>query len=89
MLPGAIPEHAEIAARDNDFPKYAQLTQPVLLMASKEIKTTGPGRAAARLHDLLPDSELTVFPKLDHFGPEKDPAGIASALTNFFLGHSA
>ncbi|MFG3266239.1 hypothetical protein [Streptomyces bobili] len=33
----------------------------------------------------MPASELTLFPKLDHFGPEKDPAGIATALTTFFL----
>ncbi|WP_328733841.1 alpha/beta fold hydrolase [Streptomyces bobili] len=85
LLPAAIREHAEIAARDNTFAEYGRLTQPVLLMAGKEVESTGAGRAAPRLHDVLPASELTLFPKLDHFGPEKDPAGIATALTTFFL----
>jgi pimeloyl-ACP methyl ester carboxylesterase len=85
LLPAAMREHAEIAARDNTFPEYGRLTQPVLLMAGKEVESTGAGRAAPRLHDVLPASELTLFPKLDHFGPEKDPAGIATALTTFFL----
>lgn len=88
LLPGTIREHAEEARRDNDFPKYTQITVPVLLMAGKEAEKTGAGRAPGRLKDVLPNSELAVFPKLDHFGPEKDPAAIAAAVTAFFLGRS-
>lgn len=88
LLPGTIREHAEEARRNNDFPKYAQITTPVLLMVGKEADKTGAGRAPGRLKDILPNSELAIFPKLDHFGPEKDPAAIAAAVTAFFLGRS-
>jgi pimeloyl-ACP methyl ester carboxylesterase len=85
LLAGTIREHAEAARRNNDYRKYARITTPVLLMAGKEADKTGAGRAPGRLKDVLPQSELTVFPKLDHFGPEKDPAAIAAAVTAFFL----
>lgn len=37
---------------------------------------------------MLPHSELALFPRLDDFGPEKDPAAIAAAVTRFFLDRS-
>ncbi len=89
LLPAAIREHAEIAARDNTFREYGRLTQPVLLMAGKEVRSTGAGRAAPRIHEILPGSELKLFPKLDHFGPETAPAAIAAAVADFLLAAPA
>ncbi|WP_331767885.1 alpha/beta hydrolase [Embleya sp. NBC_00896] len=89
LLAGSIREHAEAARRDNDFPKYARLDAPVLLMAGKGVKNTGAGRSAVRLKDVLVGSELVLYPKLDHFGPEKDPATIAAAVSAFCLDRSA
>ncbi|MGW6912867.1 alpha/beta fold hydrolase [Kitasatospora sp. NPDC054939] len=89
LLPAAILEHAEIAARDSTFREYGQLTQPVLLMAGKDVRSTGAGRAAPRIHEILPDSQLKLFPKLDHFGPEQHPATIAAAVADFLLGSPA
>lgn len=86
LLETVIREHALSSAQDGDFPKYSRITSPVLLMAGKDVKTTGPGRAAPRLHETLAGSELRLFPKLDHFGPEKDPAGIGAAVAAFCLG---
>ncbi|MGW9211067.1 alpha/beta fold hydrolase [Embleya sp. NPDC055664] len=85
LLPGTIAEHGEAARRDGDYPKYRALTTPVLLMAGKGVKNTGAGRTAVRLKDVLPNAELALFPKLDHFGPENSPAVIAAAVTAFFL----
>ncbi|MFJ5831664.1 alpha/beta fold hydrolase [Streptomyces sp. NPDC093089] len=85
LLPAAIREHAGIAARDTTFREYGRLTQPVLLMAGKEVRSTGAGRAAPRIHEILPGSELKLYPKLDHFGPETSPAAVAPALADFFL----
>ncbi|WP_018352474.1 alpha/beta fold hydrolase [Longispora albida] len=89
LLAAAIREHAEIAARDGAFTEYRRISQPVLLMAGKEAGTTGAGKAAAHLHTVLPASGVTLFPKLDHFGPESKPAAIAPALAAFFLGRPA
>ncbi|MFJ8041651.1 alpha/beta fold hydrolase [Kitasatospora sp. NPDC096147] len=86
LLPAAILEHAEIAARDSTFREYGRLTQPVLLMAGKEAGTTGAGRAARYIHEILPASRYESFPKLDHFGPEQHPAAIAPTVAEFFLG---
>ncbi|MFF7245829.1 alpha/beta fold hydrolase [Embleya sp. NPDC008237] len=88
LLAGSIREHAEAASRDNDFPKYARLDAPVLLMAGKGVENTGAGRAAVRLEDVLVDSELVRYPRLDHFGPEKDPATIGAAIASFCLDRS-
>ncbi|MFJ4091061.1 alpha/beta fold hydrolase [Kitasatospora sp. NPDC089913] len=88
LLPAAIREHAEIAARDSTFREYGRLDRPVLLMAGKEARSTGAGRAAAAVHEVLPGSRL-LLPRLDHFGPETDPAAVAPALADFFLGSSA
>ncbi|KJY33950.1 alpha/beta hydrolase [Streptomyces sp. NRRL S-495] len=85
LLPAAIREHAEIAARDNTFREYGRLDRPVLLMAGKEARSTGAGRAAASVHKVLPGSRLLICPKLDHFGPETDPAAVAPAVADFFL----
>ncbi|MFE5912446.1 alpha/beta fold hydrolase [Streptomyces wedmorensis] len=85
LLPAALLEHAEIAARDNTFREYGQLTQPVLLMAGKEVHSTGAGRAAPSIHQILPGSQLKLYPKLDHFGPETAPAAVATAIADFFL----
>ncbi|WP_405770381.1 alpha/beta fold hydrolase [Streptomyces sp. NBC_01538] len=87
LLATTVREHRESAGRDNDFPKYAGITSSVLLMAGKGIENTGAGRATVRLHETLAGSELARFPKLDHFGPEKDPKAIAAATAAFCLEH--
>ncbi|MCX4683975.1 alpha/beta hydrolase [Kitasatospora purpeofusca] len=89
LLAAAIREHAEIAARDNTFREYGRLDRPVLLMAGKEARSTGAGRAAAAVHEVLPGSRLLLFPQLDHFGPETNPAAVAPAVADFFLEPSA
>ncbi|MEV0531803.1 alpha/beta hydrolase [Kitasatospora sp. NPDC050463] len=86
LLGGAIREHAEAARLDNEYPKYAGLAAPVLLMVGKDETTTGAGRATVRLAEVFTTSELVRFPKLDHFGYEKDPAGVAGAVSTFLRG---
>ena len=75
-------EHAEAARMDNDYRKYAKLTAGVLLMVGKGIHNTGAGRI--RLAEVVTGATLLTFPKLDHFGHEKDPKAIAAAVANFF-----
>jgi len=84
LLSGTIREHAEAAEMDNDYRKYADLTAGVLLMAGKGIHNTGAGRTTVRLAEVVTDATLVTFPKLDHFGYEKDPKAIATVVANFF-----
>jgi pimeloyl-ACP methyl ester carboxylesterase len=84
LLPAAIREHAEAARLDNTYPHYRDVTAAVLLMAGKDVTTTGAGRASQSLLPVLPTATLTTFPALDHFGPEKKPKHVAEALSAFF-----
>lgn len=81
---GTIREHAEAAKLNDQYRKYAELTSQLLLMVGKGVKDTGAGRSTVQLAEALPGATLVNFPKLDHFGYEKDPAGIADAAAKFF-----
>ncbi|MET7304135.1 alpha/beta hydrolase [Embleya sp. NPDC005575] len=89
LLAGSIREHAEAERTEADFPRYAEIGVPVLLMAGKDVKTTGAGRATVRLKDVLADAKLIEYPKLDHFGPETKPEAIAEDLAAFLRGGTA
>lgn len=89
LLPGTIREHAESSSRDGEYAAYAKIDAPVLLMAGKGVKNTGAGRTTVRLKDILPNSELAQYPKLDHFGPEKAPEAIAADVAAFLLASSS
>ncbi|MFB7377948.1 hypothetical protein ACFC26_40125 [Kitasatospora purpeofusca] len=41
------------------------------------------------MHEVLPGSRLLLLPRLDHFGPETNPAAVAPAVADFFLESSA
>ncbi|MCF2532072.1 alpha/beta fold hydrolase [Yinghuangia soli] len=89
LLAGSIREHEESVRTEADFPRYAEVAAPVLLMAGKDLTTTGAGRATVRLKDVLPDAELVTYPKLDHFGPEAKPEAVAADIARFLQAHSA
>ena len=83
LLDGTIREHREAARLAGDPGRYATVTIPVLAMAGKDAETTSAGRAAGRLAASLPSARLETFGRLDHFGPEKDPALIAGVIAAF------
>jgi pimeloyl-ACP methyl ester carboxylesterase len=87
LLAGSISEHAEAARLNDSAERYREIAAAVLLMSGKDIDRTGTGRATALLAHVLQRAELASFPKLDHFGPEKDPERVAErALAFFFPG---
>lgn len=84
LLPEAIREHTEAARLDNTYRGYGDLTADVLLMAGKDARATGAGRAGNLLLPVLPAATLAPFPALDHFGPEKKPEQVTKVLSEFF-----
>ncbi len=82
LLPANLLEHQEVARLDNSYPNYDQISACALLMAGGK----GPNTARQTLSGVLPQSEIKIFPKLDHFGPTKDGASaVAEALKAYFL----
>ncbi|WP_348786482.1 alpha/beta hydrolase [Leifsonia sp. NPDC080035] len=80
LLEGTLREHREAANLADQPERYRGVEAPVLLMTGKEATATSAGRAAGRLSALLPSARLRLFPGLDHFGPEKQPALVAAAV---------
>ncbi len=85
LLGGAIAEHQEAARLAHQPQRYARISTPVLLMAGQGTRNTETGRAATRLAAVLPAAQVVTFPRLDHFGPEKAPETVATAIRLFFL----
>jgi pimeloyl-ACP methyl ester carboxylesterase len=84
LLPAAIAEHAEIAKADNTYHRYGTIEGKALVMMGKERQKGSPGWPSTKLGDVLKYGTSSVFPKLDHFGPEKDPKEIGRVLGDFF-----
>jgi pimeloyl-ACP methyl ester carboxylesterase len=81
LLPGTINEHAEEVRLNDTYPSYKEILAKVLLMSGgKESVTTPAFRTMAQA---FPAWQTQVFPKLDHFGPEKDPRQLAKAIDQF------
>src|SRR5205807_422929 len=55
---------------------------PVLILAGRKDVFT-PLAVSERMHALLPDSELVVFPEGGHLLPLEEAAGIADAMVDF------
>lgn len=89
LLGGAIAEHEQAARVANQPGRYAGIGAPVLVMTSKHAGKTAMARAASELAAVLPGYQGLVFPKLDHFGPQKAPETVARAIAGFFLGERA
>ncbi len=85
LLPTAVREHLEAARFDNTHLRYAAIACDVLLLAGGRgptAKTTQ--RTVSRLQAVIPHAQLHTFPRLDHFGPEKEPERLTPALAQFF-----
>jgi len=83
LLPTALREHVEAARLDGDHHRYSDITSDVLLMAGGKGPTADSAETLARLLPVLPQAHLIVLPRLDHFGPEKEPGEIASSVSAF------
>lgn len=81
LLPGTIKEHGEEVRLNNTYPGYKAITANVLLLRGGKSNATTPAFKAMRQY--FPTWQAQTYPKLDHFGPEKAPQVIASAVQQF------
>ena len=68
LLPSILIEHRELTRLDNTYQNYREVSADVLLMSggkSPEFRE----QTLRTLAGVLPQSEINIFPKLDHFGP--------------------
>jgi pimeloyl-ACP methyl ester carboxylesterase len=84
LLPTTILEHQEAARLDDRYGAYVAVSADVLLLAGKDVKRTGAGRAAVELQHVLPDASFREFPKLGHFGAEDKPGVVVPVISSFF-----
>lgn len=85
LLPQNLREHQEVARLDSSYERYRDISAEVLLMYGGKSDTRWVNLAMERLATVLPRSETQAFPKLNHFGIDKqDPAAVASAVSAFF-----
>jgi pimeloyl-ACP methyl ester carboxylesterase len=85
LLPSNLVEHEECARYDDTYPNYREVSARVLLMQGGKAGTTFAGAGIAKLAEVLPDSRTTTFPKLGHFGMDRQaPGEVARNVATFF-----
>ena len=81
LLPSTIKEHAEEVRLNDTHHNYKEISADVLLVRGGKANATTP--ATQTLGEVFSTWQTHTFPKLDHFGPEKAPRKIASAVHQF------
>ena len=86
LLQENLREHEEVARHDSSYHNYREITADVLLMYGGKSGVKWVPLAMERLAAVLPHSETKEFPKLDHFGIDKNaPEEVARAVSAYFL----
>jgi pimeloyl-ACP methyl ester carboxylesterase len=86
LLPENLREHQEVARLDNSYANYREIPAEVLLMYGGQSHSSWVDLSMERLATVLPHAETQEFPKLDHFGIDKNaPREVAAAVNRFFL----
>jgi pimeloyl-ACP methyl ester carboxylesterase len=88
LMPQAITEHVEAGRLEARLDDYREIGAAALIMRGRGRGTSRQAVALARLAETIPGAESLVFPKLDHFAPEKKPGDIAAAVLRFFAAHA-
>jgi pimeloyl-ACP methyl ester carboxylesterase len=90
LLHESLREHREVARLDSSYENYREIAADVLLMYGGKSKSTWVDTSMRRLAEVLPRSETKEFPRLDHFGIDKQaPGEVAMAVSDFFLKQQA
>ena len=85
LLEQNLREHQEVARLDSSYARYREISAEVLLMYGGKSDTGWVTLAMERLAATLPRSETQAFPKLNHFGIDKqDPTALARAVSAYF-----
>jgi pimeloyl-ACP methyl ester carboxylesterase len=86
LLAANVREHEAIARLDGSTEDYREVSVPVLLMSGGKSGLPYVAPAIERLSEVLPAATTRVFPRLDHFGPDRTgPVEVARAVGEFFL----
>ncbi len=86
LLHESLREHQEEARLDNTYKNYREVSAGVLLMYGGKSGLRWTNQAMMRLAEVLPHSETKEFPRLDHFGIDKNaPLEVANAVAEYFL----
>ncbi len=86
LLPQNLREWREIARLDGALGDYGEITAGVLLMYGGQSNSRAVDLTVERLPGAVPDCEVRVFPRLDHFGIERTaPREVAAAVADYFL----
>ncbi len=84
LLETNLREHLEVARLNNTISNYGQINAPVLLMSGGRSRLDYVWAALDALRTTLPASTSYVFPKLDHFGPDRSgPSEVAQIVADF------
>lgn len=86
LLPENLKEHQALAALDDVYDHYRDVSAEVLLIHGGRSGHGWVELATTTLLDVLPRAEIKVFPTLDHFGLDKGaPEEVAAFIGDFFL----
>ncbi|MBO0796038.1 MAG: alpha/beta hydrolase [Ktedonobacteraceae bacterium] len=86
LLSENLREHREVARLDSSYTHYREIPANVLLMYGGKSGSAWVDLSMERLAEVLPRSEAKEFPKLNHFGIDKQgPQEVAGAVCAYFL----
>jgi pimeloyl-ACP methyl ester carboxylesterase len=87
LLRAQLAEMGEVAKLDGAGDRYRDLDRPVLLLGGKLSPPAITRHALEALNRTLPSSELVLFDRVGHTGPDRQaPALVAERVEAFFLG---
>ncbi len=89
LLETNLREHQEVARFNDMISDYGQINAPVLLMSGGRSRLDYVPPALDALRAVLPVSTSYVFPKLDHFGPDRSGPNEVARIVTDFLSESA
>jgi pimeloyl-ACP methyl ester carboxylesterase len=90
LLPETLREHREQARLDSSYGNYREISADVLLMHGGRTHINWVELAIERLATVLPHAERKEFPRLNHFGIDKQaPREVARAVSAYFLQREA
>lgn len=85
LLAENLREHREIARLDSTYRNYREVSAGVLLLHGGRTGIGWVRLAIEHLTTVLPRSSIHVFPRLDHFGINKEaPEEVARVVSNYF-----
>ncbi|HEY2048702.1 MAG TPA: alpha/beta hydrolase [Caulobacteraceae bacterium] len=86
LLRVQLAEMGEVAKLDGRGDRYSKVSCPVLLLGGKSSPPTITLHALETLKRTLPTSELVLFDRVGHTGPDREaPALVAERVEAFFL----